>query len=74
MEKYTVEAEGDVMKKLVGDSHRFKTPKGEISLIYPSRATMNCFEIYCIAGDLFEDTERYITYNDAYKAIERYLK
>ena len=73
MEKYIVEAEGDVMKKIVGDSHRFKTSKGEISLIYPSRATMESFEIYCISGNLFDDTERYDSYNEAYEAIEKYL-
>ena len=74
MEKYTVEARGETMKKLVGDSHRFKTEKGEISLIYPSMATMECFEIYCISADLFYDVERFDSYNEAYEAIEKYLK
>ena len=46
---------------LVGDSYRYKTDKGEISLIYPCFATMERYEIYCISGDLFGDIERYNT-------------
>lgn len=45
----------------ITDSHRYKTDKGEISLIYPSWISMDSYEIYCIEGNLFDDIERYDT-------------
>ena len=57
----------------MSDSHRYKTKKGEISLIYPTSYTMNMFEIYCIAGDLFDDIERYDTLKQAERRIKKLL-
>ena len=56
-------------KVLVGDSHRYKTKKGEISMIYPCRATHQMFEIYCCEGNLFEDVERYNSLDETEKRI-----
>jgi len=58
---------------LVGNSHRYKTDKGEISLIHPCYTTMDMFEIYCISGDLFEYIERYDSLEDAEKRINELL-
>jgi len=58
----------------ISDSHRYKTEKGEISLIYPTRYTMNMFEIYCIEGDLFDDIERYESLKKAEKRIKKLLQ
>lgn len=55
-------------------SHRYKTEKGEISLIHPHRYTMNMYEIDCIEGDLFEDVERYSTLEEAEQRINELLK
>jgi hypothetical protein len=66
------------MKKYIktssdGDSHRYKTHKGEISLIYPCYHTMNKFEIYCIEGDLFDDVERFHTLGGVERRINELL-
>ena len=51
------------------NSHRYITKKGEISLIYPSYASMDLYEIYCIKGDLFDDIERFDSLEEAEKRI-----
>ena len=61
-------------KVLVGDSHRYKSNKGEISLIHPCRATREWFEIFCCEGDLFQDVERYDTLEEAEKRITDLLE
>jgi hypothetical protein len=58
---------------LVGNSHRYKTEKGEISLLHPCMATMGKYEIYCIRGDLFEGIERYLSLEDAEARINALL-
>lgn len=70
IEKYIVENRS----AMVGNSHRYKTSKGEISLVYPCSVTFDCYEIYCIEGDLFEDIERYNTLKEAEKRINKLLK
>ncbi len=55
-------------------SHRYKKGSNGISLVYPHRYTMDLFEIYCIAGDLFDDIERYDTLQEAEKRIKELLK
>ena len=54
---------------LVADSHRYKTDKGEISLVYPSMFTFDLYEIYCVEGDLFDGIERYNSIEDAEERI-----
>ena len=72
MDKYkTVQS---VFPDLVGDSHRFKTSKGEISLIFPCMATFDMYEIYSIYGDLFDERERYNSFNDAMRRISNLLQ
>ena len=58
---------------LVGDSNRYSTNKGEISLVGPCMATMQLFEIFCIEGDLFDDVERYDTKEEAVSRIKELL-
>lgn len=58
---------------LVGDSHRYETEKGIISLVYPCYATLNQYEIYCIEGDLFEDIERFDSLEEAEARIKELL-
>jgi hypothetical protein len=58
---------------LVGDSNRYSTNKGEISLVGPCMATMQLFEIFCIEGDLFDDVERYDTKEEAVNRIKELL-
>lgn len=58
---------------LVGDSHRYKTNKGEISLLYPCRLTNNMYEIYCVKGKLIDDIERFYTLNEAEERIKNLL-
>lgn len=58
---------------LVGDSHRYKNDKGEISLLHPCYASMELYEIFCIEGDLFEDIERYDTLEEAEERINSLL-
>lgn len=57
----------------MGDSHRFVTDKGEISLVYPIYYTSNTYEIYCISGELFEDVERFDTLDEAIARITSLL-
>jgi len=57
----------------IGDSHRYTTDKGTISLVYPSKYTCGMFEIYSIDGDLFDDIERYPTIKDAEDRIGELL-
>jgi len=70
--------EREIMKTgiegMLSDSHRYKTNKGEISLLPPCRATFESFEIFCLEGDLFEDTERYDSLKEAEKRINELLK
>lgn len=54
---------------LLSDSNRYKTEKGEISLLEPCMVTMGMYEIYCIEGDLFDDIERYDTLEEAEERI-----
>jgi hypothetical protein len=72
MEKYIVKS-GLPDKTRLGDSHRYKTNKGEISLVYPCYSTFNSYEIYCIEGSLFEDIERYKTLEEAESRINGLL-
>lgn len=58
---------------LVSDSNRYKTDKGEISLLTPCKATMNLYEIYCIEGKLFDDIERYDTLQESEQRIQELL-
>lgn len=74
MEKYIVKTESELPKEFIGDSHRYKTKKGEISLLYPCFSTMDCFEIYCIEGNLFNDIERFDTLDEAEEKINELLK
>ena len=46
---------------LLSDSNRYSSEKGLISLLEPCGATMGCYEICCIGGNLFDDIERYDT-------------
>jgi len=70
MEKSIVESK---VKNLVGDSHRYKTNKGIISLVHPCEVTMGMYEIYSIEGDLFEDIERFDTLKEAEDRINEVL-
>ena len=62
-----------VISSLVGDSIHHITDKGTISLIEPCRATMRCYEIYCIKGELFDDVERYDTKEQVMERINTLL-
>ena len=62
------------MEGVLSDSHRYKTDKGEISLLTPCRATFNTFEIYCTEGGLFDDIERYETLQEAEERINFLLE
>ena len=59
---------------MCGNSYRYKTKKGEISLLYPCFATHNYYEIYCIEGDLFDDIERFDTLGEAKARIAEVLQ
>ena len=72
MERRTIIFDG--MPDLSGPSHRYKTDKGEISLVNPCFATLNSYEIYCISGDLFEDIERFPTLKEAESRISELLE
>lgn len=76
MEKYIKNnaINNETIGNLVGDSHRYKNEKGEISCVHPCLATMDLYEIYCIKGDLFEDIERYDTLNEAEERISELLE
>lgn len=54
-------------------SHRYKTDKGEISLIYPTDFTFGDYEIYCVEGDLFSDIERYSSLEEAEERTTKLL-
>lgn len=54
-------------------SHRYKTDKGEISMIYPSWVSMDMYEIFCIEGKLFDDIERFDTIEEAEERINELL-
>ena len=58
---------------LSGYSHRYKTDKGEISLLYPSMFTFDLYEIYCIEGNLFDGVERYNSIEEVNERIESLL-
>ena len=58
---------------LLSDSNRYKTVKGEISMLTPCRATFNSYEIYCCEGGLFDDIERYDTLEEAEERINELL-
>ncbi len=76
MEKYTVNRasiNGTLGENILGDSHRYKSDKGEISCVHPCMATMDLYEIYCIKGDLFEDIERFDTLEEAEARINELL-
>jgi len=59
------------ISELIGESHRYKSTKGEISLLHPCYATMNMYEIYC--PELFEDVERYDTFEEVEERIRELL-
>lgn len=54
-------------------SYRYKTKKGEISRVNPNQFTGDMYEIYCIAGKLFEGIERYETLEKTENRIEELL-
>ena len=70
MKKYVVNSN---MPFLMGDSYRYETVRGIISLIHPCTATMHTYEIYCISGNLFTDNERYETLEEAEERINKLL-
>lgn len=72
IEKY-VKRSSPGLRYLVGDSHRYKNEKGEISLVYPCMATMDEYEMFCIQGDLFEDIERFSSFEEAEERINELL-
>ena len=51
-----------------GDSYRYESDKGIISMITPCLHTLYTYEIYCIRGNLFDDVEKYST---LYEALDR---
>jgi len=65
------------LSQIVGKyQYLFSNSRGKISLIKEIRIhnSMPCFwEIYCLIGDLFEDTERFPTKDKAIKKIKEYL-
>jgi hypothetical protein len=75
MERYikNTECKPEGFPNLLGNSHRYKTDKGEISCVHPCDATMNQYEIYCISGDLFDDIERYDSLEEAEERIIQLL-
>ena len=58
---------------LLSDSNRYSSEKGLISLLEPCRATMDCYEIYCLEGNLFDDIERYDTLDEVENRIKKLL-
>jgi hypothetical protein len=51
----------------------YSSDLGQISLISPCHFTMDMFEIYCLKGDLFDDIERYSTYDEVEERIFQVL-
>lgn len=72
IEKSTVKLGFD-LDNIMSESHRYKSKKGEISLLHPSRATFNSYEIYCVSENLFDDIERYNSLKAAEKRIDELL-
>ena len=58
---------------LLSDSNRYSSEKGLISLLEPCRATMDCYEICCLEGNLFDDIERYDTLDEVENRIKKLL-
>tara|TARA_R110001592_G_scaffold16073_7_gene68817 strand:- start:190 stop:468 length:279 start_codon:yes stop_codon:yes gene_type:complete len=58
---------------LLSDSNRYSSEKGLISLLEPCRATMGCYEICCIGGNLFDEIERYDTLYEVENRIKKLL-
>ena len=58
---------------LLSDSNRYSSEKGLISLLEPCGATMGCYQIYCIGGNLFDDIERYDTLDEVECRINELL-
>jgi hypothetical protein len=58
--------------------HIFSSEKGVISLIllknYSLFDKQDFWEIYCLEGNLFEDTERFDTKEEAIKRIKEFLE
>lgn len=54
-------------------SHRYRTERGEISMIHPCVISQNMYEIYCIEGNFFEDVERYSTLEEAESRIDELI-
>lgn len=65
MKKYTIYNNSS----FCGDSHRYETDKGIISLVHPCDMTFMSYEIFCIEGNLFDDIERYETLEMAEERI-----
>ena len=57
----------------LSDSNRYSSEKGLISLLEPCGATMGCYEIYCLGGNLFDDIERYDTLDEVENRIKKLL-
>lgn len=72
MQKFIIESK--LPPDILGGSHRYRTDKGQISLIHPCRATSDTYEIYCIEGNLLKDVERFLTLEKAEKRIRKLLK
>lgn len=57
----------------ISDSNRYISEIGVISLLEPCSMTDNCYEIYCIEGNLFDYVERYCTLDEAENRIKKLL-
>lgn len=69
--------EGHDLKQLFGKYHFiFESKRGKISLVQmkPFLTDMGYWEIFCLEGNLFEDTERFDTKQEAEKRIEEILE
>ena len=51
----------------------FTGEKGQISLLPPNHFTFGMYEIYCLEGDLIDDTERYSSKQEALERISELL-
>lgn len=76
MEKFikNTAIKSDIIPNLLGNSHRYKTLKGEISLVHPCASTMDSYEIYCIQGELFDDIEIFDSLEEAEGRIYELLE
>lgn len=61
------------LRSILSESHRYKTYKGEISLLHPCHATMGLYEIYAPDSDIIYDIERYDTLEKAISRIKELL-